>query len=119
MLGPRVYVLIDRDALEVRDAKRGVGLRQPPLAALAGTPRRIVAIGDEARRMRGRADTIVVNPFDHPRTPLADFTVAEELVKAFLKKAGIGGFLGIDLLVIALAHTPEGGLTQIEIRALK
>jgi rod shape-determining protein MreB and related proteins len=119
VIGRRIYVRIHRDWLLVRDVKKGIEVKEPALLALSVAPRKILATGSDALALRSRADVLVVNPFDHPRTPFSDFTVAEQLLHAFLDRIGARKFPGIDAMVIALVEAPEGGLTQVEIRVMQ
>lgn len=61
-----------------------------------------------------------VNPFAHPRTIFADFTVGEKLVQHGIRSM-IGGFASASpaLGIIHPLEKTEGGLTEIERRALK
>jgi rod shape-determining protein MreB len=116
-----IYVRIGRESLTVRDARTGKELKEPPLAAIAqGAAKTLLAIGTEAASLGGRDGVVVVNPFAHPRTPLSDFTTAEALIKAMIRKLDGGRWwLPNPAIVMHLDYPVEGGLTQIEVRALK
>ena len=121
-LGDPIYVRIHRDALWMREIGSGNEMREPPLAALSDSPRRLLAIGREAAALRGKPGVIVLNPFSHPRSPFSDFTVAEVLLKAFLRKlrGGRKFLMPAPRMVMSLdGPEPEGGLTQIELRVMK
>lgn len=64
-----------------------------------------------------------VNPFSHPRTIFSDFTVGEKLIRHGLLSmiGGLGGFTATSpaLAIIHPLEKLEGGLTEIERRALK
>jgi rod shape-determining protein MreB and related proteins len=140
MLGsfrPILYVRIHPDMLTVRDVKYGKSISEPPLMAISGGIKvegsnlqggvrhsgsnpKVVAIGDDAKAMGIEPDVRVVNPFAHPRTPLSDFTAAEMLIKSFIRKLLRGKLsLFAPTMVLHLAVELEGGITQIESRALK
>ena len=61
-----------------------------------------------------------MNPFAHSRSLVSDFTVAEQLIKVFVRR-----LLGRHLLtpspriVIHLLGDPESGFTQVERRAFR
>ena len=61
-----------------------------------------------------------VNPFDHPRSILADFTVAEKLICHGLRSM-LGGFITCTpaMGIIHPLERIEGGLTTVEERALR
>lgn len=62
----------------------------------------------------------VVNPFAHPRSLVSDFTVAEQLLKAAVRKmTGKGIFSVAPRIVMHPLGDPEGGFTQIERRAIR
>ena len=134
---PILYIRIHPEMLTVRDVKNGKSISEPPLIAISGgikvegsnfqggakhsgTNPKLVAIGNDAKAMGIQPELRIVNPFAHPRTPLSDFTVAEMLIKSFIRKLS-GGKLSFiaPTMVLHLAVELEGGITQIESRALK
>ena len=79
----------------------------------------VVAVGRKATKMSGMPNIIVVDGFKHPRTIIADFSVAELTVKHYLKQVLSGSwFMVSPIMVIHPQVSLEGGLTQVEIRAL-
>ena len=116
-----VVVRISPSRLWMRDPVADLTFDEPPLMAISAPPRRtVLAIGREALALRGKPGVTVVNPFEHPRTPIADFIIAEQILKHVLRgKLGRRMFLPAPAMVIGLDSEPEGGLTPIEIRALK
>ena len=112
-LKPIVYARLEPELLSLREVGSGRTLSEPPLAALSG--QKVLAVGEAARLQGGE----VVNPFRHPRTLLAEFTVAQAVLKGFLKKLYEGRwFQPAPLIVLHARVDLEGGLTQIERRAL-
>lgn len=116
-LKPVVYARLEPDLLSLREAGSGRSLSEAPIAAISrDEKKRVLAVGEGARL----ADGDVVNPFKHPRTLIADFTIGEAVLKGFLKKLYAGRwFWPAPLLVLHPRGSPEGGLTQIELRALR
>ncbi len=56
----------------------------------------------------------------HPRTLISDFTVAEQLVKTFVKRmSGRHLFTPSPRVVIHPLGDPAGGFTQVERRAFR
>jgi rod shape-determining protein MreB len=120
--GQHLYVRFHPQQLWVRDVVSGREVKEPPWVALGAPPDKpLLATGDEAARMRGRSDVEVFNPFAHPRSPFSDFTVAEVLLRDFVRKVGKGGFFtpSPHMVVSLDGPEPEGGLTQIELRVMK
>ena len=116
-----VYVRIKPDRMSVLHVESGNEHSDLPALAIErkngkGT---VVAVGHAAAAKAGLINVIVANGFKHPRTLLADFTLAEQTLKHFLKLVLRGSlFTPAPVVVIHPQVALEGGLTQIEIRAL-
>ena len=66
----------------------------------------------------GNSSTIKVNPFSHPRTVIHQFEYAELLIRFLVKRLVTGWWLSLKTAYFQLDYSPEGGLTDIEKRAL-
>src|ERR1700753_1192534 len=98
----------------VRD--RGIVLREPSVVAIKQGSRRVLAVGDEAKRMLGRTpgDIIAVRPLKDG--VIADFEITEAMLKAFIHKvSGNRRMQPGPRTVIALPP----GITEVEKRAVK
>ena len=101
----------------VRD--RGIVLREPSVVAIKAGSKRVLAVGDEAKRMLGRTpgDIIAVRPMKDG--VIADFEITEEMLKAFIHKVssnrGWHGWQRRPRIVIAVPT----GITEVEKRAVK
>ena len=119
-LKPTLYVQLSPECLTVRNPKSGDFISEVPELAMQHAPsQRIVATGSQARLHVAQPNTTVSNPFAHPRTLVSDFSGGEQVLKAFfarLQKKSLFSFAPIVVLH-PLGH-PDGGFTQIEIRAL-
>jgi rod shape-determining protein MreB len=115
-----VYVQLHPERLTVRHVQSGRSVSGPPIAAITSGPKpELVAVGDAARTPPPDKQVRVLNPFKHPRTLLADFTLGEQVLKAFMKKLFEGNlFARAPVVVLHPRIDPQGGFTQIEIRAL-
>jgi rod shape-determining protein MreB len=115
-----LYVQLSPQRLMVRNPRSGRAFDEEPKVAIfppSGAKAKIVGIGAQAH-MAG-PDAEVVNPFAHPRTLLSDFTVAQQLLKEAIRRVNHGRFFAPGpRIVIHPQVDPEGGFTQIEIRAL-
>ena len=115
------YVQVWDNRLRVVDVKRRTSFDQPPLLAMMpgnGRPRRIAAVGHQARAAAMAGDATLINPFSHPRQLLADFAAAEMLLRYAFKQLGQGfWFAPSPRVVIQPMDKLDGGLTQIEQRA--
>ena len=116
-----VYIRIAPDLLSVREVRSGRTIAEPPFAAISRGPKKtLLAVGEAARAAAAAQGGELVNPFKHPRTLLADFTTAEAVVKGFLRKLSTGRlFAPSPIVVLHPTVDPEGGFTQIELRALR
>jgi len=116
----RVYVQISPQRLTVRNLRNGVVVSDVPLVAVGGAPKlKVLAVGAEANTVHGAPNLAVSNPFAHPRTLISDFTMAEQVIKAFVRRAvGKPWLLPAPVMVIHPQGNPDGGFTQVEKRAL-
>jgi len=118
---PILYIRLDPNTLSIRDVRSGRTVAEPPLAAISRGPKiALVAVGEAARAAAASPSVELVNPFKHPRTLLSDFTVAEQVIQGFVRKLlGSRPFLLSPIVVLHPKVDPEGGFTQIELRALR
>lgn len=119
-----LYIQLSPQRVLVRDPKSGRFVDEVPEIAVSRPPggkATIVAVGAEARMAAAQAGAQLHNPFAHPRSLVSDFTLASELLKAFVHRVGGGGlrFMPSPAIVLHPLGEHEGGLTQIELRALR
>lgn len=121
LLRPVVYVRLAPEVLSVRDVGSARTVEEPPLAAVSREPkRRVLGVGEAARTAAAAQAADLVNPFQHPRTLLADFTVGEAVLRGFLRKLYAGRLFAVaPIMVLHPKVDPAGGFTQIELRALR
>jgi len=119
-LRPTVYAQLTAERLAVRDVHSGRADAAPPICAvLPGPLRRVVAVGQESRTASADRPLHIVNPFEHPRTLVADVTLARQVLAGFLAKLFPLRFVPrMPVLVLHPRVEPTGGFTAIEIRAL-
>lgn len=115
-----VYVQVSPQRLSLRNVKTGEQIVDVPEMAIGlAPPRVILAVGSQARAAALQGAELV-NPFAHPRTLVSDFTVAEQLLKHQLRKLMPRSLLSLaPHLVIHPLGSPEGGFTQVELRAFR
>jgi len=120
-LMPTVYVQVSPERLTVRNARTGEAISEVPEVAISDGPKpRIVGVGTEARLHKSAPSVKIINPFAHPRSLVSDFTVAEQLLKAFLRRLqGRSIFALSPKVVMHPLGDPAGGYTQVEIRAFQ
>jgi len=121
-----LYIQLSPQKLTVRDPVKRTGISEIPEIAIRrvpGKPAAVVAVGDAARGAVGGPYVEVQNPFAHPRSLISDFTVAEMVLKAFVERVrGKSIFPIFRPSLVIVMHPlgePEGGFTQIELRAMR
>ena len=114
-----LYVQVSPEKLTVRDPKAGVSISEVPEVAIAYDPKaNILGVGKDAHSHKAKPTVKIVNPFAHPRSMVSDFTVGEQLLKAFvLRVRGSSIFSPAPKIVMHLLGDPDGGFTQVEARA--
>jgi len=121
--GDVVYVQIRRDALRLRDVRTGKEVSDAPLMAVSrNSPRTVLAVGrtaEEEAALR-RVPFEVLNGFSHPRLVIGDFAIAEKTLQYFLQQLLQPALLrAAPVLVLHPLEKFEGGLSELEVRALQ
>jgi rod shape-determining protein MreB len=115
-----IYVQISKNRIIARWVEKGKEISDSPLVGLDGK-NRVVAVGEDAKiaACQGMPGYHVLNGFDHPRTIIGHFEIAETFLRyvfALLVKSRI--FVR-PIVVMHPTESYQGGLSQIEIRALR
>ncbi|SDM41921.1 rod shape-determining protein [Polaromonas sp. JS666] len=115
-----LYIRLSPSRLTVRNVKTGAFVSEVPEIAISRGPKpKVLGAGDEAAPYKSSSSALVSNPFSHPRTLVSDFTLGQQLLKAFIKKLPKSHLLAAaPRMVFHPQGDPAGGFTQIEIRAL-
>ncbi|MGE0497879.1 MAG: rod shape-determining protein [Ramlibacter sp.] len=117
---PLLYVQVSPEHLIVRDVKAGVEISEPAQVAITqGAKATIAGVGLQAASAAAAGGPVaLVKPFAHPRSLVSDFTVAEQLLNAFIRRVRRNTFLQLPpRVVVHLLGNPAGGFTQVEVRA--
>lgn len=116
-----IYVQIAPDRLTIRNPKQGLAVSEIPEIAVARAPRsKVLGVGADARTHKNVPAVEIANPFAHPRSMVSDFTLGEQVLKAFLARAMPKSLLASSPTVILhLMGDPAGGFTQVEVRAFR
>jgi rod shape-determining protein MreB len=115
-----IYIRIKPDLVTVLHAETGKELQDIPALAIEEKQgkKSILAVGKAARSLPSSKTVTITNGFQHPRTLIADFTVAQQVLRYFMAELGLSTIYSFHNVVIHPQSHLEGGLTQIEIRAL-
>ena len=119
--GP-IYVKVKRNWLSVRDTSNGNEFQDTTEVAVKNIEAKasIVSIGSNAKYEAAKADVELKNGFGHPRVIIGDFSLAEKTLMYFLSKIYKNKIIRPSpVLIIHVLETLEGGMSQIEDRALR
>ncbi len=94
---------------------RGILLREPSVIALDTQSRKILAVGDEAKRMLGRTPGSVVAIRPLKDGVIADFDQTEQMLRGFIKKVYRHNGLVQPTVCVGI----PSGVTEVEWRAVK
>lgn len=119
-----LYAQLAPDRLVLRNTRTGARFDEPAVLALKSKPdgkhMQVAAVGAAALALAGQSGVELVHPFRHPRSLLVDFVIAEQLLKAAVRAVWHPAwFAPTPRLVMHPLGAHEGGLTAVEVRALK
>ena len=97
----------------VRD--RGIVLREPSVVAVQAGTNRVLAVGDEAKRMLGRTPGSIVAIRPLKAGVIADFEITEAMLRYFIQKVHNHRRMVRPRVVVAV----PSGITEVEKRAVK
>ena len=113
--GGPYYLRVNRDRVTARNVSTGDVVEVTPKLGLDGS-NKILSVGDPVDPSAVR----VLAPFSHPRILIDDFTGGEKIVQHVVRELfGIGGIRPSPIVVVHPDLELDGGLTQIEARALR
>lgn len=97
----------------VRD--RGIVLREPSVVAIQKGGNRVLAVGEEAKRMLGRTPGNIVAVRPLKAGVIADFDITEAMLRYFIRKVHNRRKMVRPRVIIAV----PSGITEVEKRAVK
>lgn len=119
---PLLYIQITPHLITIRNVRNGRYTSEPAIIAIKknGEKQTVVSTGHAALATNSIDGTTTHHPFAHPRSLISDFSKAEALMQAQVKKTLDFGFFSLaPIIVIHPMGNPEGGFTELEVRALK
>lgn len=93
---------------------KGIVLNEPSIVAFDTNTKKIIAIGNEAKMMQGREHREIRVSRPMRDGVIADFEIAEGMIRAFIKKVSSGVFSS-RRIVVAI----PSGCTEVEKRAVR
>jgi len=94
---------------------RGIVLREPSVVAVQAGTKRILAVGEEAKRMLGRTPGNIVAIRPMKAGVIADFEITEAMLRYFIKKVHNHRKMVRPRIIIAV----PSDITEVEKRAVK
>ncbi|WP_226642889.1 rod shape-determining protein [Mesobacillus subterraneus] len=94
---------------------RGIVLNEPSVVAIDKNTNKVLAVGEEARQMVGRTPGNIVAIRPLKDGVIADFDVTESMLKHFINKLNVKGFLSKPRILICCPTN----ITSVEQKAIK
>jgi rod shape-determining protein MreB len=94
---------------------RGIMLREPSVVAIQQGTHRVLAVGEEAKRMLGRTPGNIVAIRPMKAGVIADFEVTEAMLRYFIRKAHNRKWIVRPRIIISV----PSGITEVEKRAVR
>ena len=120
---PTLYLQIWSHRVRCVNITSGASFDDVPWMAMTPQKKRgrsVLAIGRTAVAQRGKPKIELANPFDHPRLLLSDCECAEAYLKRVFRPLCHNGlFTPAPRVLLQPMEKLEGGITQIEHRALR
>ena len=119
---PLVYIQISPHLLILKNLKTGLEISEVAEIALSlpPKPKVILGAGAEARLASASEPAQLIQPFAHPRSLVSDFASAEALIRLQLQRVLGKGWLRVaPSVVMHPLGNPDGGFTQVELRAFR
>lgn len=93
---------------------KGIVLNEPSIVAFDRKTKKIIALGNEAKAMQGREHREIRVSRPMRDGVIADFEIAEGMIRAFIKKVNKGFLSGLRIVVAV-----PSGVTEVEKRAVR
>lgn len=94
---------------------KGIVLNEPSVVAIDKNTNRVLAVGEEARKMVGRTPGNIVAIRPLKDGVIADFDITEAMLKHFINKLNVKGFLSKPRILICCPTN----ITSVEQKAIK
>lgn len=94
---------------------KGIVLREPSVVAIHSSTRKVLAVGEEAKRMLGRTPGNITAIRPMKDGVIADFGITEEMLRYFIRKVQNNAKIIPPRVVVAI----PSGITEVEKRAVR
>ncbi len=95
--------------------ERGIVLREPSVVAIQAGSNRVLAVGEEAKKMLGRTPGSIVAIRPLKSGVIADFEITEAMLRYFIRKVHDRNKMLRPRVIVAV----PSGITEVEKRAVK
>ena len=117
-----VYIKISSSTLVAKHIESGRTIEDKPIVAVKNNSKgkaTVAAIGSQAEKLKNESSITVRNSFNHPRVCIDDFEIAQVTINHFIFKVVNKRSLFKPIVILHTTRLLEGGLSQIENRALR
>lgn len=94
---------------------RGIVLNEPSIVAVHRSTRKVIAVGQEAQQMHERTHREIETILPLKDGVIADFEVAEQLIRQLIRKVQTNWITAIRRMVVCV----PSGITEVEKRAVR
>jgi rod shape-determining protein MreB len=94
---------------------KGIVLNEPSIVAFDKNSKRIIALGNKAKEMQGREHKEIKVTRPMRDGVIADFEIAEGMIRAFIKRVHGGRVMASRRVIVAV----PSGVTEVEKRAVR
>ncbi|HMN25328.1 MAG: rod shape-determining protein [Ignavibacteriaceae bacterium] len=94
---------------------KGIVLNEPSIVAFDKNTKRIIALGNKAKEMQGREHKEIKVTRPMRDGVIADFEIAEGMIRAFIKRVRGGSAMASRRVIVAV----PSGVTEVEKRAVR
>ncbi|HEX7356702.1 MAG TPA: rod shape-determining protein [Ignavibacteriaceae bacterium] len=94
---------------------KGIVLNEPSIVAFDKNSKRIIALGNKAKEMQGREHKEIKVTRPMRDGVIADFEIAEGMIRAFIKRVRGGSAMASRRVIVAV----PSGVTEVEKRAVR
>src|SRR3970282_2196272 len=94
---------------------KGIVLREPSVVAIHSSTRKVLAVGEEAKRMLGRTPGNITAIRPMKDGGIADVGITEEMLRYFIRKVQNDAKIIPPRVVVAI----PSGITEVEKRAVR
>ncbi len=115
MLGKDIGIDLGTANVLIYVKGRGVVLNEPSVVAIDNDTKKVLAVGEDARRMVGRTPGNIVAIRPLRDGVIADFEITEMMLKHFISKIGVRSFLMRPRILICCPTN----ITSVEKKAIK